>query len=761
MKAILILLLAVVCSQHASAQTVLFEELPLPPAADFVGDFAYWGPTSLYSNGGDTIFVRLSTGKIYVSRDGGQHWDLKGEVPGDFTGSILTQGALTPNGLANIHWEMQGDSWYGSGFTPPLPKEKHDPNNDYHNMILFDAGMETGGTEVMVDHLYLERGMAIGRNDRILIPFTSTSETRSGIRIIDGYDESVRDTFINIEGRTERLIAHANGEILLISQASAAFSTDNGETWVEVPKPTNVSHIASLSGDGTMIIVNNHTVLVHDIREGTVISERTTPEVLDFSTHGYISHTGAVLIGNYRRSFLTYDLGVSWHEFEHSVERMPLRGNTLYSIEGAFLYRVDIEGTKTNITGNLYNAYETSSVRLLSERDVLALSFERRNYYSESPNFVMVSFDSGASWETSLSQKGIIRDLFPMPDGRVGFAGESHAFLDVLNKQFSPHPSDLESRIMVHANGTEFALLNRDVFFIYYSADQYRTLPRAYGIWKRLSGGNEQAWVDIRPDMAFYQIGSYSDGRIVARGGILDTPNPSDHRTLIHLYESEDAGETWTQLTDEPSTVKFFQHDHDLMRVFRVNQDRWLEMYTEGVSIPLFQLNATEIPKNLLTFASNAMVFQTSEGFYGTMDGGSQWIPLQYPFDANKVDVVNAGGHLVAIDREALRLYRTQTVYPTSINSPISAPTASGVSVTTYPNPTRSNVAFQVDLADGADVEITVYDLLGRRVATLHPSRMPSGTHTLTMSMSHLSKGVYVYSMKVGNTMITGRIVRM
>jgi hypothetical protein len=754
MKA-LMLILAIVGAQAASAQSVVFEEVPLPAAGDFMGDYPFWGPTTLISNGGDTLFVRLTSGDVVASHDGGKHWNVIGTVPGDFTGSHLTNGALTPDGRMNIHWEMLGDAVWGNEFRIPLPKLVEDAN-DWYSHVFFDSD----GASVRVgEPLFLDSysGASIGRNDRVFVPYSNYLVDLIGLHIIDGYDASYRDTLLNVRGRTERIMAHGNGEVLLLANTATLFSTDNGENWVQVPRPPKLTEQAILLGDQTLFSLTSDGIFLSDIRSGTMISEYNLPDFYSEGDYATISHTGAVLVWNQQRAAISLDRGMTWTQFNHPNLNLILRGNTIYSMSSIKLARIHYDGTETDITGNLRSAYDAARWTVLSEGGILALAFEEHYQYFGSLNHVLLSTNAGLDWVSTTSQDIITRDLFPLPDGRVGLAGDGHSLLNPETLQLNRHPSELDVRMMIHAKGTEFALLQTDVYFVHFGG----TRPPFYELLKRTVGGTERAWTTIRPDMAFYQIGSYSDGRIVARGGIRNMPNQNDHYTIIHLYESTDAGETWTQLTDQPSTVKFFHHDHDLMRVFRVNQDRWLEMHTEGVSIPLFQLNASEVPKNMLTFASNSMVFQTSEGFYGTLDGGSTWMPLHTPFDANKVDIANAGGHFVAIDRDALRLYRTPSIYPTSINTPASVAQSGSVSVTTYPNPTSSMVAFQVNLPIGSEVEITLYDVLGRRVASIQPSRLSSGTHNLSMSMTHLAKGVYVYSMSVGSTRFSGRIVRL
>lgn len=71
------------------------------------------------------------------------------------------------------------------------------------------------------------------------------------------------------------------------------------------------------------------------------------------------------------------------------------------------------------------------------------------------------------------------------------------------------------------------------------------------------------------------------------------------------------------------------------------------------------------------------------------------------------------------------------------------APAASALALS-GPNPFRSRTALALTLAAGGPVEATLYDVLGRRVATLHDGPLAAGTHTLSVDGSAFPAGVYV-----------------
>ena len=67
-----------------------------------------------------------------------------------------------------------------------------------------------------------------------------------------------------------------------------------------------------------------------------------------------------------------------------------------------------------------------------------------------------------------------------------------------------------------------------------------------------------------------------------------------------------------------------------------------------------------------------------------------------------------------------------------------------------YPNPFNPVTSINWQLAISYQVELTVYDVLGAKVASLVSERMNPGNHSYTFDASHLPSGVYFYRLQVG-----------
>lgn len=68
-----------------------------------------------------------------------------------------------------------------------------------------------------------------------------------------------------------------------------------------------------------------------------------------------------------------------------------------------------------------------------------------------------------------------------------------------------------------------------------------------------------------------------------------------------------------------------------------------------------------------------------------------------------------------------------------------------------YPNPFNSSTTIMYTLSESTNVRITVYDRLGREVATLVDEVQSAGTHTVVFNASNLPSGTYFYRIKTSS----------
>jgi len=76
-----------------------------------------------------------------------------------------------------------------------------------------------------------------------------------------------------------------------------------------------------------------------------------------------------------------------------------------------------------------------------------------------------------------------------------------------------------------------------------------------------------------------------------------------------------------------------------------------------------------------------------------------------------------------------------------------------------YPNPVSSTAAVEIALAEAGDTELTLYDLAGRRVETIHTGSLSAGRHSFSVDGSSLTDGVYLIRLTSGDVVSTQRMV--
>jgi uncharacterized delta-60 repeat protein len=68
-----------------------------------------------------------------------------------------------------------------------------------------------------------------------------------------------------------------------------------------------------------------------------------------------------------------------------------------------------------------------------------------------------------------------------------------------------------------------------------------------------------------------------------------------------------------------------------------------------------------------------------------------------------------------------------------------------------FPNPFNPSTTIMYNLRERTPVRLTVYDLLGREIATLVDERQEAGEHSVGFNASGLSSGIYLYRLRAGS----------
>jgi hypothetical protein len=115
--------------------------------------------------------------------------------------------------------------------------------------------------------------------------------------------------------------------------------------------------------------------------------------------------------------------------------------------------------------------------------------------------------------------------------------------------------------------------------------------------------------------------------------------------------------------------------------------------------------------------------------------------------DGSNIPVATAGNYTVTF-------VKSTGVYNFTMNSAAGInENSADLNLTVYPNPANESTNFQFATANEAT--ITLFDLAGKVVA----SKVETGK-VITVNTADLNAGIYMYSVKVGNNVTTGKITK-
>ncbi len=75
-----------------------------------------------------------------------------------------------------------------------------------------------------------------------------------------------------------------------------------------------------------------------------------------------------------------------------------------------------------------------------------------------------------------------------------------------------------------------------------------------------------------------------------------------------------------------------------------------------------------------------------------------------------------------------------------------------------YPNPFNPSTKIQFSLDEAAATQLTVYNMLGQKVATIVNERLSAGSHTFNFEAGNLASGIYIYRLQSANQSLTKRM---
>jgi hypothetical protein len=151
---------------------------------------------------------------------------------------------------------------------------------------------------------------------------------------------------------------------------------------------------------------------------------------------------------------------------------------------------------------------------------------------------------------------------------------------------------------------------------------------------------------------------------------------------------------------------------------------------------------------------------------YATSTDGINW--TKYTGSASNGSLLDLAATCSVIKEETI--YKMWYIYYNTMFYYATAPTTTGVEDNTmqpatctlhqnYPNPFNPSTTISYQLAKAGYVKLTVFDLLGREVATLVNNIQSAGMHSATWNAKNSASGIYYYQLSSGINIQTRKLV--
>ncbi len=248
--------------------------------------------------------------------------------------------------------------------------------------------------------------------------------------------------------------------------------------------------------------------------------------------------------------------------------------------------------------------------------------------------------------------------------------------------------------------------------------------------------------------------------------------------SLMSLYRSKDQGKTWTDIKSNfPGSVgngtllqvsSLFETKKGNLIVSTGsgifystdNGDTWvMSALAQGSSVTIDQLT---VPKMVENPKGYIFAVTRDNGILVSMDEGKTW-------QQNTVGNMNNGsanvGFSIAIDSQGKvfagfsnGVYEAGNLLTAIAENPGGNKPQKFSLEQNFPNPFNPTTVIPFELKEAGMVKLTIYNMVGQKVATLVSSRMSAGSHTITFDASKISSGVYFYQLRSGNNVVTRKM---
>ncbi len=225
--------------------------------------------------------------------------------------------------------------------------------------------------------------------------------------------------------------------------------------------------------------------------------------------------------------------------------------------------------------------------------------------------------------------------------------------------------------------------------------------------------------------------------------GVIDISNPANPTSL---YTSTVFANYVKGLFADNNRL-FVQGDYSEIKVYNISDPSNPEFLTQI---------ETGTYSNWDIFVENNLLYSVRGGIYDVSDLMNPLKLCDMP--ANSMGIVKSGNNLY-VAGGFTGIYSYFLDRTSNIEVQNGSDLNSFDLIQNYPNPFNPTTKITYSIFQPGKVSLTVYDVLGRRVATLVNEIKPTGKHSIDFNGSNFSSGIYFYQLRVNDFVETKKMI--
>ncbi len=557
-------------------------------------------------------------------------------------------------------------------------------------------------------------------------------------------------------------LASSAGWVFAASGTSVYQSSDKGETWSLVPKsaPAEVLNLILVQtpgkGIGVALFVVTSTGyyrLSADDQDWQLIKDKPSPYIYPQNVPFTLTAVDTVLYTvDYNQMSYSSDLGNTWYRVGRGVAADVIGHVSSHNGHPRLYSR---EFASTNYGSSWLGIHpisgDGSRVNVLSvSADTSSLGYDQLTIGTDSGS-VEFSGDGGKSWKSLGKPRPDWHDLMCISVAEM----DGIVFTSLLPWYKMTKPGDTLSAVYrtTDSGATWERLLTPSLtdtlpgaswLYVHLFRDgtgkRILFVDNIYHLWRSTDDGNSW-WEDTtsairhgwkRMSQVNGSLFMCAQGMYVTVGYDMEG-NPIILKDSAAVYRSDDAGLSWLNVTGDlnpqmASGLAAITTSREPSRVF--------------------------LATTTSTYSSSRADVQTST------EGGNHW--RSFTDDLRAEFSIAFGSSAVVADDNYLYFYarrRPWSEAELTSADPVHPyhPTSFSLSQN-YPNPFNPTTTIVYSVPQRSHVSLTVFNILGQKVAELINGEVAAGPHSVWFDASRLSSGVYFYRLQAGSSVDTKKL---